>query len=37
MKPDSNLSRRGFIAGGLLGGLGALAADPLERARRETG
>lgn len=33
MKPDSNLSRRGFIAGSLLGGLGALAADPLVMAQ----
>lgn len=33
MKPDSNLSRRGFIAGSLLGGLGALTADPLVMAQ----
>ncbi len=33
MKPESNLSRRGFIAGSLLGGLGALAADPLVMAQ----
>ncbi len=33
MKPDSNLSRRGFIAGTLLGGLGALTADPLVMAQ----
>lgn len=33
MKPDSNLSRRGFLAGSLLGGLGALAADPLVMAQ----
>ena len=33
MKPDTNLSRRGFIAGSLLGGLGALAADPLVMAQ----
>ncbi|MCY4545239.1 MAG: aminotransferase class I/II-fold pyridoxal phosphate-dependent enzyme, partial [Gemmatimonadetes bacterium] len=33
MKPESNLSRRGFIAGSLLGGLVALAADPLVMAQ----
>ena len=33
MKPVSNLTRRGFIAGSLLGGLGALAADPLVMAQ----
>ena len=33
MKPESNLSRRGFIAGSLLGGLGALSADPLVMAQ----
>ena len=33
MKQDTNLSRRGFIAGSLLGGLGALAADPLAMAQ----
>ena len=33
MKPKSNLTRRGFIAGSLLGGLGALAADPLVMAQ----
>lgn len=33
MKPDSNLSRRGFIAGSLLGGLGALTVDPLVMAQ----
>ena len=33
MKTESNLTRRGFIAGSLLGGLGALAADPLVMAQ----
>ena len=33
MKPDSNLSRRGFIGGTLMGGLAALAADPLVMAQ----
>ena len=33
MKPETNLSRRGFIAGSLLGSLGALAADPLVMAQ----
>lgn len=33
MKPDSNLSRRGFIGGTLLGGLSALAADPMVMAQ----
>ncbi|MCY3773545.1 MAG: histidinol-phosphate transaminase [Gemmatimonadetes bacterium] len=33
MRPDSNLPRRGFIAGSLLGGLGALAIDPLVMAQ----
>ena len=33
MKPDSNLSRRGFIAGTLLGGLGALTVDSLVMAQ----
>ncbi|MDD9948467.1 MAG: histidinol-phosphate transaminase [candidate division Zixibacteria bacterium] len=33
MKPDSNLSRRGFIGGTLLGGLGALAVDPMVMAQ----
>ncbi len=33
MKPDSNLSRRGFIGGTLLGGLAALSADPLVMAQ----
>ncbi len=33
MKPESNLTRRGFIAGSLLGGLGALAADPMVMAQ----
>ncbi len=33
MKPDSGLSRRRFIAGTLLGGLGALSADPLVMAQ----
>lgn len=33
MKPETNLSRRGFIAGSLLGSLGALAVDPLVMAQ----
>ncbi len=33
MKPDTNLSRRGFIGGTLLGGLGALAVDPMVMAQ----
>ena len=33
MRPDSNLSRRGFIGGTLLGGLGALAVDPMVMAQ----
>lgn len=33
MKPDINLSRRGFIGGTLLGGLGALAVDPMVMAQ----
>ena len=33
MKPDSNLSRRGFIGGTLMGGLAALSADPLVMAQ----
>ena len=33
MKQENSLSRRGFIAGSLLGGLGALSADPLVMAQ----
>ena len=33
MKPDSNLSRRGFIGGTLVGGLAGLSADPLAMAQ----
>ena len=33
MKRETSLSRRGFIAGSLLGGLGALSADPLVMAQ----
>ncbi len=33
MDRKSNLTRRGFIAGTLLGGLGALSADPLVMAQ----
>lgn len=33
MKPDTDLSRRGFIGGTLLGGLAALSVDPLVMAQ----